>query len=246
MHNKFRAATARAAVSIADVGAMDDGFERGSCVSDRGPKDERREKILACTWRLIARDGIGATNMRALAAEAGYANGALAYYFSGKDDLLLAAYDYVLRQTNLRIAATTRGLKGLAALRAFCAEIVPDDELKILEARVVLPFWSTALHHAGFADLHERGMIAWRRQMRKHVTEAASMGEIPPGHRGRRHAEAVEALLSMLSGMQSLAVLSPKQHTPRMMWAMIDQLLLELATATSVERSPTLKPRSLG
>ena len=191
--------------------------------------DERRERILECTWKLIARDGIAATNMRALAAEAGYANGALAYYFAGKDDLILAAYDYVVRQTDLRIAVTTRGLRGLAALRAFCAELVPDNELKILEARVVLPFWSTALNHDGFAEVYKRGMESWRKQMTRYLSEAVAIGEIPPPSRAHQHKEAVETLLSILSGMQSLATLSPDQHTPSMMWTMIDAFLQSLS-----------------
>lgn len=195
---------------------------------DRSRKDERRDQILESTWKLIARDGLGATSMRALAKEAGYANGALAYYFEGKDELLRAAYEYVLQQTLDRITAATHGLHGLGALRAFSIEIMPDDPLKLLEARVVLPFWSTAITDAGFAELFERDMRSWRKQLRRYLSEAVALQEIPAPRRATEHAEAAEELLSMLTGMQVLAVLTPKQYSPRTMRGLLEAHLLRL------------------
>jgi AcrR family transcriptional regulator len=200
-------------------------------VASQGSKQQRRDEILESTWKLIAREGLSATNMRSLAAAAGYANGALAYYFSGKDDLLQAAFEYVLKQTSLRMAAATRGLTGLAALRAFCLEILPDSELKVLEARVVLPFWSSAVTQQAFAQLHEQVMSAWRKQMRRYLAEAVEAQEIAAPSRPQQHAEAVEGLLSMLAGAQVLALLSPKQHTPRMMQRVLNGFLAALAVA---------------
>jgi AcrR family transcriptional regulator len=198
-------------------------------VAGQGSKEQRREEILESTWKLIAREGLSATNMRSLAAAAGYANGALSYYFNGKDDLLRAAFEYVLKQTSLRMAEATRGLTGLAALRAFCLEILPDSELKLLEARVVLPFWSSAVTEPAFAQLHEQAMSAWRRQMRRYLAEAVEARELAAPARPQQHAETVEALLSLLTGDQILALLSPKQHTPRMMRSVLSTFLAGLA-----------------
>lgn len=204
----------------------------------RKTKAERREQILESTWQLIARDGLAATNMRGLAAEAGYANGALAYYFDGKDDLLQAAFEYVLQQTLARIADATRELRGLSALRAFCGEMLPQDELKILEARVVLPFWSSALTDAGFAELHERGLSSFRASLRKYLTQAVTLKEIPPPTSKQQHATAAETLLTIVTGVQVLGVLSPKQHTKTMMWTMVDDFI------ESLKRAPTAAKRS--
>lgn len=179
-------------------------------------KDQRRDEILESTWKLIAKQGLGGTNMRALAAEAGYANGALAYYFAGKDELLRAAFDHVQRQTMARVRAAAKGLKGLAALRAFVAEMLPDDELKRLEARVVLPFWSSAATQRPFARVHERALDTFRKEVHRCLREAVRLREIPRPARPGRHAEQTEALLSILMGVQVMAVLSPKQHDARM------------------------------
>lgn len=193
----------------------------GAEVGQREDKrNERRQRILALTWRLIAREGMQAASMRAIAAEAGYANGALAYYFSGKDDLVRASYEFVFAQTAARIAGATAGLSGLAALEKFCDEVLPLDEEKLLEARIVLPFWTSAQHDRALAQLHEVGMVAWRAQMRRHLREAQKQGEIPRASE-RKVAVQVEQLLAMLSGAQVLAVLSGEVHTPNMQKALV-------------------------
>jgi AcrR family transcriptional regulator len=201
---------------------------RRSQVRIRKTKDDRRERILESTWKLIARDGLGATSMRALAAEAGYANGALAYYFDGKEDLLRAAFEYVLDQTSQRVRAATRELRGLAALRVFCAEMLPDDELKQLEARVVVPFWSSALTDPTFAALHERATQTCRKYIVRCLAQAVTAGEIPGPRRARQHEQSAEMLTTILTGAQVLGVLTPEQHTPAMMWKLVDEFLAGL------------------
>lgn len=197
-------------------------------MSDLTTKEGRRKRILESTWKLIARDGLGATSMRALAAEAGYANGALAYYFDGKDDLLRAAFEYVLEQTTQRVKAKTREQRGLSALRAFCAEMLPCDELKLLEARVVVPFWSAAMTEPAFAELHERATATCRKYIRRCLSEAVGLREIPAPRRARQHVEAAEMLISIITAAQVLGVLTPNQHTPAMMWRLVDDLFERL------------------
>ncbi|MET0342136.1 MAG: TetR/AcrR family transcriptional regulator [Polyangiales bacterium] len=191
-------------------------------------RNERRQRILALTWRLIAREGMQAASMRAIAAEAGYANGALAYYFSGKDDLVRASYEYVFAQTAARIAGATAGRSGLAALEKLCDEVLPLDEEKLLEARIVLPFWTNAQHDRALAQIHEEGMVAWRAQMRRHLREAQKLGEIARATE-RKVAVQVEQLLAMLSGAQVLAVLSGTVHTAVMQKALLRGFFESLA-----------------
>lgn len=182
----------------------------------RQSKDRRRQEILDSTWKLIAKRGLDGTNMRALAAEAGYANGALAYYFPGKEALLRAAFEYVQQQTMARVRSAAKAQKGLAALRAFAAEMMPDDELKRLEARVVMPFWTSALTQSSFAALHERALSTFRGEIRRCLRQAVQLREIAAPTRPGQHTEQAEALLSLLMGIQVMAVLSPKQHGARM------------------------------
>lgn len=190
----------------------------------------KREEILGVTWRLIARDGLRAANMRNLAAAAGYANGALAYYFSSKEDLLRAAFVHVFERTERRIAAATQGTRGLAAIRILCREILPEDEDKLLEARIVLPFWAEAAQDETCADLHERSIQSWRTKLRRHLREAAQLHEVR--ELGSKDVSiAVEQLMTMLMGAQVMGVLAPALHGPRLLNTMVDRFLEGLQTA---------------
>jgi AcrR family transcriptional regulator len=184
----------------------------------------KREEILGVAWRLIAREGLRAANMRNIAAAAGYANGALAYYFSGKEDLLRAAFTHVFERTERRIAEATQGARGLTAIRLTCREILPEDEDKLLEARIVLPFWAEAAQDQACADLHERSIQVWRVKLRRHLREAAQLREVRDLG-SKEAAIAVEQLLTMLMGAQVMGVLVPTVNGPHMLHAMIDRFL---------------------
>src|SRR3954452_23718089 len=104
--------------------------------------DARREEIIEAVWRLVARRGFAALNMRDLAAEAGFTNGALARYFPTKAAILRAALERANAATEQRAARTIAGANGLHAFRKFCVEIMPLDDERLNEARVVIGFWN--------------------------------------------------------------------------------------------------------
>ena len=173
-------------------------------------REAKRREILEVTWRLMATRGADAATMREIAREAGYANGALAYYFANKDALVEAAYVYVFDRTNDRIRQATAGLRGLAALRAFLVEVLPTTEVTRLEARIVLPFWSRTVADERFAELNDRAMQRWRRDLRALLQQARDDGDVTVGTPDEVLAE---QLLAMAMGMQVLAT-TPDAPTP--------------------------------
>ena len=58
----------------------------------RVPPDRRRLDLIHATLRVIAAQGIEAASVRVIAAEAGVTPGLIRHHFSGKEDLLCAAY----------------------------------------------------------------------------------------------------------------------------------------------------------
>lgn len=173
--------------------------------------EQRRAEIVSATWRLIARKGIGATTMRQIATEAGFANGALRHYFANKDDLLFRAYRHVFDATNERFASNANGLTGLAALDALCAEIMPLDEERRLEARIVIPFFEHAINDPAYATLLQDTMDEWVTQFTTHLTQAVQDGDLRTDLDATTTAE---ALLALLQGMQITAVLIPEHAAP--------------------------------
>lgn len=173
--------------------------------------ETRRRELVQATWRIIARNGLSGATMRQIAAEAGYANGALKPYFATKADLIAATYTYVFDRTNERVARAVVGRTGLAALEAFCRQVLPLDAVRLDEARVVIPFWQEAAHDAGRAELNNRSMAQWRESMAGWLVQARTAGDLKPLV---DVPTAVEVLLTFLLGAQITAALDPDVGSP--------------------------------
>ncbi|MGX1159223.1 TetR family transcriptional regulator [Arthrobacter sp. SLBN-100] len=172
--------------------------------------DERRLELVDATWRIIARNGLEGATMREIAMEAGFANGALKPYFPTKDTLLEFAFSHVFNRTNQRIAEVTAGQTGLAALRAFCLEVLPLDEERVNEARIVIPFWQKAVNDPQKAVIHQQSMDAWLTAIRRYLQEARAAGDVSTAVGDNALAG---QLLNMLLGAQIEAALAPAGRT---------------------------------
>lgn len=184
--------------------------------------DRRRIELVEATWRIIARLGLERATMREVAEEAGFANGALKPYFPTKNELVQATFEYVFARTNERVRTAADGLEGLAALRAFCCEVLPLDATRIDEARIVLPFWHVAIHDRVKADLNDGSMAVWREWMTTWLDQASRAGEVRPGV---AVAAAVEVLLTFLLGAQVTATLDPAHAAPAQLRRQLDAQL---------------------
>lgn len=189
--------------------------------------DRRRIELVEATWRIIARLGLERATMREIAEEAGFANGALKPYFPTKNELVQATFEYVFARTNERVRAGVDGLGGLAALRAFCCEVLPLDATRIDEARIVLPFWHVAIHDPVKAGLNDRSMAVWRGWMTGWLQDARRAGEV---REDLVVPAVVEALLTYLLGAQVTATLDPANAAPAQLRRQLDAQLSLLAT----------------
>lgn len=183
--------------------------------------DERRRAIAAATWRLIASKGIDAANMRDIAAAAGYTNGALSHYFSGKDEIVRAAFELVFEATNQRVASVVGEGRGLAALRIFCLEVMPMTAETVLEARIAVSLWQRAMYDQHLEDANRRTLDQWRLSLAMHLDDARELDEIGDVD----VALTVEQLLNMMMGMQVLGVLTPEQTSPTRQIGMVDDFI---------------------
>jgi AcrR family transcriptional regulator len=67
--------------------------------------ESKRDDILSATWRVIARDGIAGTTIRAIAREADCSRGILGHYLQDKADILGSALLLSHRRVGARMAA---------------------------------------------------------------------------------------------------------------------------------------------
>ncbi|WP_418907323.1 TetR/AcrR family transcriptional regulator [Glutamicibacter endophyticus] len=188
--------------------------------------DSKRREIIEITWRFIAQHGYDKLNLRDLAAAAGYANGGLKTYFATRDDILVATFQFVFDSTNRRIEKETQGLEGFAAVRAFAREVMPLDERRRDEARVVVHFWHMALQHRTFGELNARSMDDWRHRLDRWLGQELPEGQVRAARDG---------LMNFLMGTQSAAVLDPQVNTATSLQEQLD-FIVQTLQRLAVER----------
>ncbi|GAA2334314.1 TetR/AcrR family transcriptional regulator [Streptomyces violaceusniger] len=188
--------------------------------------DARRRLIIRSVWSLIGRRGLAAVTMRELAAEAGFANGGLAPYFRDKDEILLAAFRYACEATERRLERAVEEPSGLVALRGLCHELVPLDDTRLLEARVVVAFWDRALYDPRLSSDYEATMQRWRTLMHMYLAQARAAGEVTTSTSDE---DIVETLFAVVLGFQVNAVLTPEITTPERQIEVLEGLLASYA-----------------
>lgn len=168
--------------------------------------DQRRLEIVEAAWRLIARGGFAAATMREIAAEAGFANGALKYYFEGKDDLLVAAFQQTFYRVNERAARAIGDSTGLAAIRLLCLEMLPLDEERRVESRVAVAFWDRASASPKLRKVHADSFAIWRTWMENELDSARRSGDLASPIPDR---QIIDELLAVTTGSRVLPLLEP-------------------------------------
>jgi len=195
--------------------------------------DSKRDDILSATWRVIARDGIAGTTIRAIAREASCSRGILGHYFHDKADILGSALLLSHRRVVGRMAAATAGLSGLAALRVVMLEALPLDEQRDVEAQIEISFWGRALGNAEMRKLQHAEFDRLCRMLRGHLREAADLGELTED---LDLDLATHELVVLIDGLSAERVLYPDRVSPQRQVDMLDRLLSSYQRAGRVTR----------
>jgi AcrR family transcriptional regulator len=184
--------------------------------------DARRDEILSATWRVIARDGIARATIRAIAREANCSRGILAHYFDDKADILGSALVMSHRRVAARMDAAAESLHGIDALRVVMLEALPLDERRDLEAQIEISFWGRALGNPALRDLQHSEFDHLLARLRRHLREAAGLGQL---REGIDIGLAAHQLVVLIDGISAERVLYPDRVTPDRQRKMLRQLL---------------------
>lgn len=105
--------------------------------------EERRAEIIAAAVRVLAREGLTETTTRKIAAEAGVNQAMISYYFGGKDELLYAVLQEMMRRTGEIAAASLPERQEFAealasAIEAYWAHVEQSPELQVMQYELTL------------------------------------------------------------------------------------------------------------
>jgi len=187
--------------------------------------DQRRTEIIDVTWRLIVKGGLEAATMRQIAAEAGFANGALKHYFPGKDEIITGAYQRAIGLIAQRVQDATDGRSGLDALHAAVWASMPLDAESREAARVLLVFWEQGMSSRTISESYRGHLESWHGALEDLVAACRAAGTI---RTPTPDAEIVDELILLNVGSTLLSAVSGDFLRPASLERVLDALFERL------------------
>lgn len=180
--------------------------------------DQRRRELIAALWRIVARDGVHAVSVRAVAAEVGQSKSGVMHYFTSRGDLLRAALEDQMTSVQpgfdlLISQPLTEQLVVEAVLLG-----IPHDNLRRNQSQVWLLLVSESAADPGMQELLTRLNQQIRQSAKELLQRMRQQGLLSPECDIEVQAATLHALVDGLS----LQHLSNPLITP---WSQVEQVV---------------------
>jgi AcrR family transcriptional regulator len=164
-------------------------------------KQERRDQVVAAAFRVIAREGLAGTSMRAVAKEAECTIGLINHWFSSRDDLIEATFGRAIEMELKHAAAIATDPSSYIEA---ASQFLPVDEGRRDAARVWIAFYAMVLCGPG----HDERRTARCHAVRKAMVEGLrNFRALPACH------DIVDRIFVLVDGIAINALLDPKRWT---------------------------------
>lgn len=163
--------------------------------------DQRRDALIHATLALISKGGPEAATVRSIAQEAGVTQGLIRHYFSTKEELLRATYEYHMNaMTDATNAVLDRAFPNAAAqLAAFVISSLTPPVVDPKAMALWAGFIHTVQRDADMRAIHEKTYYVFRDGLQMLIQEALCEADRPADHTTlRRHAIACNAVIDGL------------------------------------------------
>ncbi|MGR3762281.1 TetR/AcrR family transcriptional regulator (plasmid) [Roseobacteraceae bacterium NS-SX3] len=149
----------------------------------REPAEARKDALIRAALDLVAENGVRGATVRAIAERADVTQGLIRHYFSSKEDLITAAYEYhMTAMTDLTEAPAVR-MQGRAADR-LAAFVVASLQPPVVDPRAIA-LWASFLNKVrqdpGMKAIHERTYADFRNRLQALIAAALEEAGRPAG-----------------------------------------------------------------
>lgn len=181
--------------------------------------------LARAVFEVAADRGLDAASVRTVAAAAGVSIGAVQHHFATKDHLFAFAFDELVRRVRERLASVDLDVPLPDRLAAVLGQLLPLDEERAREGRVMLAFAVRASTAAALRTI-QRDTLAGIRDELTQVLRAAEVAN--PQVRA-------SLLLAVVDGLTLDALSAPDLHSAAELTAVLDeQIALVLGTGLPV------------
>lgn len=187
--------------------------------------EDRRREIAELTVRVLRRDGREGATVRRIAKEGGFSTGSLRPYFSGQDELIAFAFQWMADRSFAELdEITARHPEGLARLRAALEYMLPDPQAPGFMP-IWLSLWSSALKNDVLLDTHQRYYRRWCRVIRRHLS---SVVRTQQGTLAVPLSDAVDLMIATIDGLWIGGTFEPRRVGVRRRRQLVARMLSTL------------------
>jgi AcrR family transcriptional regulator len=181
--------------------------ERICMARPRGDYAARRRQVVLATCRLIARSGVEAATVRAVAHELGVATKAVTRYFRSKEELLLLVLDYIIEE-QIRFSTRHQGSAddGSTLIRML-ATALPTTAPVRTGWRIWVAFLGQAVGNPALQRHHRQRYDRLRTLLLEWLTHFAESGAVPEAAATRASAD---YLLALIDGIGVREAVNPR------------------------------------
>lgn len=191
--------------------------------------DLQRQSIARAALSVIGAQGMDAARLRDVAAKAGVTTGAVTHYFDGKDAMLEAALDEIVRQIlDDQDAVWAKPPRDLATLIDSIADFLPLDRDGVQAWRIWLAFWGRAIVDERLRAKHRDYYLQISGKLQKAVRALAPLTTAAHAR------EIADAIIAAVDGVGVRATLEPEIWPARRQRAALNTLLEPLLKSTLI------------
>ncbi len=170
-----------------------------------------REEVAEAAWRVIVRDGLHRTSVRAIARELNATTGVVTYYFREKAELMLFALDRLSEAILRDLEQALAGRRGLDRIRAILETTLPIGPKEATGWRIWIAFVGVATTNKRLRDEHQRRLEILSRRLTDEIVALQADGVMSKALDPKFEAD---ALIALSDGIGLGFVLRPKAYPP--------------------------------
>jgi AcrR family transcriptional regulator len=169
---------------------------------------DRRIEVTEAAWRVIVREGLDRTSIRAIAQELGCSTGVVTHYFRDKDELTLFALERVFENLLKDMKAFADGRQGIERLEQMLCSVLPFEARGISGWQVWVAFLGYAVGRENLVQEHRKRYKFLREIIYQELTNLQAEKLIRDDLDLTLEAN---ALIALVDGIGTSIVINPEQ-----------------------------------
>ncbi len=132
---------------------------------------DRRLEVTEAAWRVIIREGLDRTSIRAIAQELGSTTGVVTHYFRDKDELTLFALERVFENLFRDMEACKNSQSGIERLERMIFAALPFEISGVKGWQVWIAFLGYAIGREKLIEEHQKRYDSLRQVIRQELAD---------------------------------------------------------------------------